>query len=279
MAEPRGAAVRARSPASPALYAGAAVVRACRAASLLGALTVAARHRRRDRQRLHLPRAVAAGVEHAVHAGAVQPHGGGCSGRCFAAAVGAGDARVAGAGRGGDGAARSCCWSGAALPPADRRRQRRAARARRGCCRRRSRTHFVARGVLLARRRRRAAARCASRRRPAARGAALLRSRSPAEILGRYLFFVSVVPQAHGGAVSRGSGARRHDAEAAARSRHARRALRLRRRPGGGLRLGAEGARPLGGDDLRLLLGRLRHVHRRQGRHAPSACAATRITR
>ena len=33
----------------------------------------AARHRRRDGQRLHLPRAVAAGLEHALHAAAVQP--------------------------------------------------------------------------------------------------------------------------------------------------------------------------------------------------------------
>ena len=61
--------------------------------------------------------------------------------------------------------------------------------------------------------------------------------------------------------------------------------------PVAGLRLGAEGAGTLGGDHLRLLLGRLRHVHRRQGRPRgqrarqsgssgePRACSARRACR
>ena len=72
VAEPRGAAVlgvlrRGRRPMPAMLWFGMP------GGGCIGALTVAARHRRRDGERLHLPRAVAAGVEHALHAPAVQP--------------------------------------------------------------------------------------------------------------------------------------------------------------------------------------------------------------
>ncbi len=72
--------------------------------------------------------------------------------------------------------------------------------------------------------------------------------------------------QASGRALCRGRQVRPHDPQAAARTRHPRRSLHLQRRPGRGLRLGAEDSRSLGVDHLRLLLGGLRHVHRRQGR-------------
>ena len=101
----------------------------------------AARPRRRHGQRLHLPRAVAAGLEHAAHARAV-PLDGAVLGPLFAAAIGAGR-RAAG-------------WpwppSPAAAAQLLARRcsflrlialgQYRAARHRRGCSRRRLRTPF-----------------------------------------------------------------------------------------------------------------------------------------
>ena len=81
-----------------------------------------------------------------------------------------------------------------ALPPLHRVRQPRAARARRGCCRRCCARHLVLRGVLLA-----AGAIVLPLAVPAGAGALMRRlrcSRARArEILGRYLFFVSVVPK------------------------------------------------------------------------------------
>ena len=142
--------------------------------------------------------------------------------------------------------------------------------APRGCCRRCSPAALVA-ARRAARARRRSRCRCSSpadrSARPALRARRVARCwRSPREILGRYLFFVSVVPK-HLAAPYMALGKRgRMTLKRLLGLDTQRRALRLRRRSGGRLHLGAEDRRPLGGDHLRLLLGRLRHVHRRQGR-------------
>ena len=152
MAEPRGAAVRRllrrRRRSTPArLWFGLP------GSALIGGADGAARPRRRDGERLHLPRAVAAGLEHAVHAAAVHLHGrrpraalrrggrrrrsrGGW--RSAAAAMAGAQLRAAGA-----------ALLRAASPPTAS-----SCAARRGCCRRCSPAHFVARGVLLGARRR-----------------------------------------------------------------------------------------------------------------------------
>ena len=107
---------------------------------------------------------------------------------------------------------------------------------------------------------------------PAVLWAAFAPDSRAAKLLGRYLFFVSVVPKHM--TAPRISEARphEHDAEAAARARYARGSLYVRRRPGAGPHRVAQSRRQLGADHLRLLLGRLRHVHRGEGwpgRHGP----------
>ena len=195
---------------------------ACPAASLVGALTVAARHRRRDGQRLHLPRAVAAGLEHAAHAAAVQPDGGAAR-AAVRRAVGAGDAALAGAGGGGDGrravrAARRCASSGCIA--SDSLELRGTARLLStvlaqhvSCC---AACCSVAGGDRAAARRPSdlpAAWRCGRR----ARARARRRDARPLPVLRQRR------AQAHGHAVPRDRAARPHEPEATARPRHPRR--------------------------------------------------------
>ena len=163
---------------------------------VVGALTVAARHRRRDGQRLHLPRAVAAGVEHAATRSLQFNLTAAMLGPLFAAAVGAGDpagSAIAAATMAG---AQSCCSrcasSGCIASDSLELQGHRAAAVHR------ARRRLVLRGVLLASARSRC--RCSPPAAPIdrvtlAHGAWRCSSRSPREILGRYLFFVSVVPK------------------------------------------------------------------------------------
>ena len=182
----------------------------CRAARCVGALTVAARHRRRDGQRLHLPRAVAAGLEHAATRCCSSTSRRALLGPLFAAAVGAGDARwlaLAAAAMAGA----QLVLLGAALPPAAspptasscsgtaRLLSTTLAPALRRCAACCSPLGAIVLPLLVA-----GAGRCSW-------SSALRRWRSPARSLGRYLFFVSVVPQAHGRALSRGRQARPHE--------------------------------------------------------------------
>ena len=109
----------------------------------------AARPRRRDRQRVHLLRAVAAGLEHAVHARAVSSHGG----HARAAASRRRSARESALAR----RLRGRRWPVRELVVLALRffrlsasDDRRAAAPRHACSRRRLATHLLVRGVLLA---------------------------------------------------------------------------------------------------------------------------------
>ena len=195
----------------------------------------------------------------------------GVLGPLFAAAVGAGDARLARARRRRRWPARSsCCWrcaSSAASPPT--------ASSCKGTARLLSTVlagRLLLRGVLLAVGAVAlplivvGAACWLGAAVPAVRGARWPALALAGEILGRYLFFVSVVPK-HLAApyIAVGKRGRMTLKRLLGLDTRADR-VRLRRRSGRRLHLGAEGAGQLGGDDVRVLLGRLRHVHRRQGR-------------
>ena len=187
----------------------------------------ALRHRRRDRQRLHLPRAGAAGLEHAVHAAAVHLHGGAAR-----AALRGGHRRrrraVAGAGGGGDGRG-DCRGAGAAVPAAHRLGEPRAQRDGAAAVHRASPAPRLARLPAGGRRRHDAAARRQPRRPARARERARdgrRRSRWPwaARFSAATCSSSAWCRVRWPLPIFRPRG-RPHDAEADARTRHARRTL------------------------------------------------------
>ncbi len=99
------------------------------------------------------------------------------------------------------------------------------------------------------------------------------------EFLGRYLFFVSVVPKNIAAAFTSGErGPHEDDPEAPHRSRQPFGGIQVQPQRFDRLHVGAEDSGHVGGDHVRLLFGRLRHGDRCQGRprrNLAGACVAS----
>ena len=257
LAEPRGAAVHARSAVVACVVrrgalagaAGSTAVGALTVALGLGGVTASAFiYRVPSRPAWNTPFTL---VQFHLTAATLGP--------LFAAAVGAGDPRLLGVAAATHGR-RAAGHARAALLPAERVGRASSCARRARCSRRRWRRA----SCCAARCWRSGRSRCRSSR-PS--GGALARRsprRSPAKCSAA---ICSSSARCRSTWRRRIWEARPREPQALPRPRHARRErYAYARRSGDGLHGGRQDSRPLGANDLRLLLGRLRDVHRRQGR-------------